>query len=436
MNRRTAELFFIMSKLRAVLKEPNFFLLWLGQLISQFGDKFTQMALVGLVYKKAPGSTLELAKLFIFVIVPVFIVGPLAGAYSDRWSRKYTMIVSDAIRGGLVLLIVLYWAFVPTLQPIFPIYIIVFIIFSVTRFYVPSKMSIIPDMVDPDKLLEANSLIHTTGMVAAALGFGIGGIIISLPSIGVKGGLLIDAATFFVSALLLIFIRVRKREPKITEAISVLGKRLKEVMAKSVFGEIKDGLMYLFSHRKMHFVIALLFLLWSGVGASHVVIIVFIQQALASITRDLGLLIMFFSIGLFCGSIVYGKFGQRLSKARAIFLSLILGGFLLIGFVVILNMHANFHSASMITFLFGCSLSPIMISSNTIVHELIPAELRGRVFSSLEAVMHLAYLIFMVASAMLAEVINNFYILLAIGIIFICSGIFGIKKIPSARSYS
>lgn len=425
-----------MSKLRAVLKEPNFFLLWLSQIISQFGDKFTQMALVGLVYKKAPGSTLELAKLFIFVILPVFIVGPLAGAYSDRWRRKYTMIVSDALRGILVLLIALYWALAPTLQPVFPIYIIVFIIFSVTRFYIPSKMAIIPDMVGPDKLLEANSLIHTTGMVAAALGFGIGGIIISLPSIGVKGGLLIDAATFFVSAALLSFVKIKKQAPKIKEDIFVLGRRLKEAMATSVFGEIKDGLKYLFSHRKLHFVIALLFLLWSGVGASHVVIIVFIQDALASVTRDLGLLIMFFGIGLSCGSILYGKFGQILSKVRAIFLSLILGGIFLIGFVLFLSMHANFYSAAIITFLFGSSLAPIMISSNTIVHELIPDEMRGRIFSSLEAVMHLAYLIFMVVSAMLAEIVNNFHILLVVGIIFICSGVFGVRKIATVKSYA
>jgi MFS family permease len=69
-----------------------------------------------------------------------------------------------------------------------------------------------------------------------------------------------------------------------------------------------------------------------------------------------------------------------------------------------------------------------MISSNTMVHELIPDELRGRIFSSLEAVMHLAYLIFMVASAILAERVDNFYILIAVGIMFVCAGITGIRK--------
>ena len=86
----------------------------------------------------------------------------------------------------------------------------VFVLFSVTRFFIPAKMSIIPDLVPKDKLLEANSLIHTTGMIAAALGFGMSGVIISLPSVGIKGGLFIDAATFFISAIFIAFIRPSK----------------------------------------------------------------------------------------------------------------------------------------------------------------------------------------------------------------------------------
>lgn len=416
-----------MARLREVLRVPNFFFLWLGQIISQFGDRLTQMVLIGLIYKRAPGSAFELAKLFIFVVVPVFVVGPIAGVYSDRWRKKYTMLVSDIIRGILVLLIAFYWMLVPKLHPIFPVYLIVFIIFSTTRFFIPAKMSIIPDLVPQDKLLEANSLIHTTGMIAAILGFGIGGIIISLPSVGVKGGLIIDAATFFISAILLSFIRIRKEGPKVKENIYLLGRRMKEVVVTSVLGEIKDGLAYLFSHRKMHFIIAFLFLLWSGIGASYVVMIVFIQKALASATRHLGLLAMLFGAGLFCGSVIYGKFGQRISKAKAISLSLVLGGMFLVNFVLLVDIYKSFYLAAITAFLFGTSLSPIMISSNTIIHELIPDELRGRIFSSLEAVMHLAFLIFMLACSILAEFVNPSFMLLIVGMVFAYCGILGLR---------
>ena len=387
------------------------------------------MALVGLVSERAPGSAYELAKLFIFVIVPVFIVGPVAGAYADRWDRKYTMVFSDIIRGVLVLAIVLYWALTPDLKPVFPVYIVVFIIFSVTRFFIPAKMSIVANLVPQDKLLEANSLIHTTGMIAAALGFGLGGIIISLPRVGVRGGLIIDALTFFVSALLISFIKIKIDTPKVKESIYEMGRHVKDIIATSVFAEIKHGLQYLFSHRRMHIVIALLFVLASGIGASHVVIIVFIQNALASITRDLGLLVMFFGAGLFLGALIYGKLGQSISRVKAIFLSLILGGIFLIQFVVFVGAYQSFNLAAIIAIFFGAVVSPILISSNTIVHEIIPDEYRGRVFSSIEAVMHLAYLIFMLLSAALAEFISSFYILLGVGMVFVCAGVLGVRRI-------
>lgn len=422
-----------MPRLREVLKEPNFLFLWLGQIISQFGDKFAMMALVGLVSQRAPGSAYELAKLFIFVIIPVFVIGPVAGVYCDRWSKKWTMIISDIIRGLLVLSIALYWVCVPALKPVFPVYIIVFIIFSVTRFFIPAKMSIVPQLVTGDKLLKANSLMHTTGMIASALGFGLGGIIVSLPSVGVKGALIIDGFTFFISALLISFIKKREMISGVRESIYEIGRNVKEIIRQSVFVEIKHGIKHIIEHRKMHFVIGLLFILSSGIGASQVVVIVFIQNALASITRDLGLLIMFFGTGLFCGAIVYGKIGERFSKVKAIFLSLILGGIFLVQFVILVGVLESFFTAAVITFFFGAAVSPIIISSNTIVHELIPKEVHGRVFSSLEAVVHLAYLVFMLLSAVLAEFVSSFYILLTVGLIFVLSGVLGIRIITKKK---
>ena len=422
-----------MSKLRDVLKEPNFLFVWLGQIISQFGDKFAMMALVGLVSQRAPGSAYELAKLFIFVIIPVFIVGPVAGVYCDRWSKKWTMIISDIVRGLLIFSIVMYWVWVPTLKPVFPVYIIVFIMFSVTRFFIPAKMSIVPQLVTGDKLLKANSLMHTTGMIASALGFGLGGIIVSMPKIGVKGALIIDGFTFFISALLVSFVRKKEVISAVKESIGEIGRNVKEIIQQSVFAEIKHGVKHIIEHRKMHFVIGLLFILASGIGASQVVVIVFIQNALASVTRDLGLLIMLFGAGLFCGALIYGKIGEKFSKVRAIFLSLILGGIFLIQFVILVGIFESFFMAAAIAFLFGGAVSPILISSNTIVHELIPEEAHGRVFSSLEVVVHLAYLVFMLLSAVAAEFISSFSILLIVGLVFILSGTLGIRRVANKK---
>ncbi|MFA5069271.1 MAG: MFS transporter [Candidatus Omnitrophota bacterium] len=418
-----------MARSRDILREPDFLFLWLGQIISQFGDKLIMMALVGLVSNKTPGSAYEMAKLFSFVVIPVFLIGPIAGVYSDRWSRKWTMIISDCVRGLLVMAIAAYWILVPSLKPLFPVYILVFLIFTVTRFFIPAKMAIVPELLTEDKILKGNSLLHITGMIASAIGFGMGGIMISSPLIGVKGGLLIDAATFFLSAALLTFVSGSGRL-FIGKKVSLrLGKNAGKPLRQSVFGDIKYGIKHIIDQPRMHLVAGLLFILASGVGASQVVLIVFIQDSLASVTRDLGLLIMFFGIGLFAGAIVYGKLGDKLPRIKVVLLSLLLGGVFLLQFLVLLRMFSNFTLAAVITFFFGAAISPIIISSNTMVHELIPEDAHGRVFSSLEAVVHLAYLIFMFVSAILAEAIGTFNILLIVGVVFVLVGLTGTRRL-------
>jgi len=124
---------------------------------------------------------------------------------------------------------------------------------------------------------------------------------------------------------------------------------------------------------------------------------------------------------------IYGKFGNRFSKTRAIFLGLILAGMFLVEFIILVGVLANFFMAAVITFLFGAAVSPIIISSNTIVHELIPDELRGRVFSSIEAVINLAYVIFMIAVSKLAGFVDASYILVAVGAVFVYVGILGLR---------
>jgi hypothetical protein len=68
----------------------------------------------------------------------------------------------------------------------------------------------------------------------------------------------------------------------------------------------------------------------------------------------------------------------------------------------------------------------MMASLNTLTHETIPEEVRGRVFSSLEAVIHLAFLVFMFVAAYAARHVGRFWILIAVGTVFSLCGIAGI----------
>lgn len=120
-----------MLHFRNIITNRNFLLLWVGQIISQFGDRLNQMALIALVFKRAPGSTFELAKLMTLTIIPVFLIGPIAGVYVDRWDRRRTMFVCDLIRAVLVFLIPFYFL---QFHSLLLVYVVVFLAFCLSRF--------------------------------------------------------------------------------------------------------------------------------------------------------------------------------------------------------------------------------------------------------------------------------------------------------------
>lgn len=120
-----------MIKLFTHKKNRNFLRLWSAQIISQFGDRIHQLALVGLIAERAPGSAIGLAKLLAFTILPVFIVQPFAGVFVDRWDSRTILFVCDLLRGVLVLTIPFIFIF---RESMIPIYIVVFFIFCFSRF--------------------------------------------------------------------------------------------------------------------------------------------------------------------------------------------------------------------------------------------------------------------------------------------------------------
>ncbi|MBI3602064.1 MAG: MFS transporter [Candidatus Omnitrophica bacterium] len=403
-------------------RNRGFFSFWLAQLISQFGDRVHQMALVGLIAARHPGSSVELAKLLAFTIIPVFVIGPVAGVYIDRWDRRTTLFVCDFIRGMLVLFIALYLMHLPI---IWPVYAAVFVVFSFSRFYVPAKMSFIPEIVHEQDLHIANSLVTTTGMIALVLGALLGGLIVEYA--GSFGGFLWDALTFFVSGLLVFSIATLQHRLPGTEAI-IAGTKAMLRSQKSVWREIIDGISYIRSQKELGFIFTMMAVLFAAAGAVYVVVIVFIQQAFHSVTKDVGLLAVPLGAGLFLGSLAYGKWGKRLEKLKTIFWSLILGGAMIALFAASVTGTHNRLLAIALSFVLGFVIGPVVIASNTVVQQASSMEMSGKVFAALEFVMHLAFLVAMLFSSFLADHIARVWILIGVGGIFLGVGVIGLMK--------
>ena len=412
---------FQMPKFRTLLKNKNFVLYSIGQAFSQFGDRLVQILLIGLVYKRYPGSSLQLAKLFCFTVLPSFFLSPVAGVYIDRWNKKYVMMISDIFRAVAILLVPVIFIY---RESIVPIYAIIFFVFAAACFFLPARLAVIPGLVPKENLLLANSASSITWVIAGITGFSLGGVLAEW--IGIKNGLYLNALVYFLSAasFLMLAFSVKKRTqdaPGPREPVDVT-----KILKKSFLDDFKEGLKVLFLDKKIRFVAFTFFLFSSMIGALYVVGVVFIQDVMRSMTKDIGIFAMFLFIGLLVGSYMYGKTGKKFHRTKTVFASVFLTGLSIDAFVVGLKAMQSFWFGNAAMFCLGLFISPVYVTANTIIHETIESRLGGRVFSSIGIIINIGFLSFMFISSTLAEYVGRFWVLVFCGTLF---SIFGIVNL-------
>jgi len=257
-------------------------------------------------------------------------------------------------------------------------------------------------------------------MVAGMMAFAVGGFLIEFLG-GVKGSF-VNAGIYFFSALAIAMVVV------VTEASKKDSAPFGEVLKRSLFAEIKEGFSYLVNHQEVRFIIRALFALMAGAGALYAVLVVFIQQTLGSVTRDIGIFSFLVGIGFFIGSLIYGRFGQRISKERIISVCLIITGGLITALALVLKFYQSIYAAGGLIVLFGIFVAPIAVSASTMVHEVSHQNMRGRVFSSIGIIMNFSLLLFMLLASRLADFIDHAWILIGTSMLFIFFGLLGGNK--------
>jgi predicted MFS family arabinose efflux permease len=173
--------------------------LWLAQVLSVAGDQLARVALTLLVYDRTHSALLA-AVTFAASVVPAFIGGIALSGLADRFPRRRVMIACDLIRVVLVAVMAVSGI---------PIAVLVVLLFLVTLIGAPflsARAALYPDLLNGDLYVLGTAVTLTTLQFAQVLGFAVGGAIVGF--IGVRVSLLIDAATFALSALI-IFVWVR-----------------------------------------------------------------------------------------------------------------------------------------------------------------------------------------------------------------------------------
>lgn len=181
-------------------RNGNFRTLWLASVITMLGDWFNTIGTIVLI-NRYTDSGLAIAALFLARMLPPFLFAPVAGLVADRLNRKLIMIVSDLLRVGIVLGFLL----VDSPSEAWLVYGLTALQFVVATFYHPAHAAILPAIVDSkEDLLVANTLGSVTWSAMLALGAALGGA--TTAAFGVQTALIIDAATFALSAGLLAFV--------------------------------------------------------------------------------------------------------------------------------------------------------------------------------------------------------------------------------------
>lgn len=186
----------------------SFSALWAGQLISQFGDRLHQLALVAVV-AITTGSALATGLVFVAASLPNLLLSSIAGTFVDRWDRKEVLIVSDVLRAAVVLLIPL--AVVTNVLLIYPM---VFLLTTITIFFRPVRVAILPRIVEERDLLTANSAMWVGETLADVIGYPLAGLFVVALGSAVPLAFWVDSATYLASATLLTAIVVRAAKPR------------------------------------------------------------------------------------------------------------------------------------------------------------------------------------------------------------------------------
>jgi DHA3 family macrolide efflux protein-like MFS transporter len=381
---------------RDLLRIRNFLLLWTGQAVSYLGDQFHFIAIMGLLLYEYEVSSVEVGTLLVSLSAPSLIIGPLAGVYVDRWSRKWAMIISDIIRGILVMLI-------PVTTALWQIYILVFLVSSVSRVFFPAYSSTVPNIVSKEQLLAANSLSQTTYNISLVVGPAAGALLIGL--IGYASVFFIDGLTFFFSAFMIF--RIALLEERTVEKGGI----------REVFTQMAEGLILIRRTRPVLFVISVLSGIMFLIGGINVLLLIFIRDILHMEIVHLGVLSGFQGGGMVLGALLIGLVGGRFQKRSLILVGTFFVGILLSLFGV--NPYVVVSYGLML--LIGVCISTLNIPATTLLQEMVPDEIRGRVFGVQGTLIQTSTILSIGWESAVAAVVGSQSMIIVVGVL--CAGL-------------
>lgn len=405
---------------KGFLINRNFRLLAIGQVISNMGDFVYSTTLLIWVYVLTH-SAAAVSGVLIAQYLPVFLLGPIAGVFVDRWDRRQTMVISDVTRAIIVLL--------PLVVPIFlrlpAIYTSVFLISAFSRFFMPARAGIMQVIVADEQQPQAASISQAT----FALSFIIGPAIASplYFTVGPIVACIINAVSFLISAVSVRAIRASKEA---LHPYLIADTHRSTSGVKAVIRELFAGLQFVMKTRVLLIVMILVLIGMFGGGALNALDIIFVNQRLHASTSLYGPLLAIGGLGTLLGAIGAGFVAKRI-KPRHI----LAGSVFLLGlFLIVYAFQTQYALALIVMFITGIPQGGIDVGFTPLLLGATPRSLIGRVQSVIETAMFGISLVSIALAGYFGQFIPV-YIIYAVGGVFVAlAGLFGWFALPKETS--
>ena len=339
----------------------NFRRYFFSHIISLFGDWFNILAILALLRSMGHDGAGAFGGVFIAKALATLSILPVGGVVVDAVSRKWVMLLTDWGRALIVLgMFSVIWFPSPWL-----LYTLLWLQSALTAFFDPAKRAILPDIVTEAELPAANALNAVTWSLMLSIGSGLGGLVVELYGWEVAMG--VDVLSYLVSGILLLGVV----EPPFE----------KQVLQGNVLAPLKEGWNYIMSHSKIRGLVSLK-MMWGVMGSASVLLAMLAEgkYKMASGTM-VGVSFLFIARGL--GTGIGPIVARWIAKDRVPVMESMLG----YGFVWALVFYAplpfvnSIWAIAILVLLAHLGGATIWVFSTVRLQQLVPTEIRGRVFS-------------------------------------------------------
>lgn len=398
-----------------ILKQREYMKTVVAAVINRFGDGVDGVAFTWLVYM-ITGSAAWSALIFGINRLPSVFLQPFAGAIVEGKNKKRIMVISDIIRAGCVAFIVFMYLSGNLSKEILVINTL--IISSVEAFRGPAGTAILPKILEKKYYDFGLSLQTSLCNIIDLVGLAIGGVIVAV--LGISGAMYIDLATFLISALIIVTLKVKET--------GLIKEKLK---IKEYFHTMTDGFRYVKSSKKMKYFLILALFLNSMLVPINCLQAPIVKEIFNSTEVMLSAIGVTLSLGMLTASFIYPYLKKKVSE------NLIIAGgsygisFFYIGYFLCSKMQAGtmiqIGAAILITFLSGMTISFLSSLVNIEVVKSIDEKYLARIMALMSATAMSAMPVMSFLISGMAKIVSVENILLFIGCMNLLGSVYFIK---------